>query len=367
MPWFRIAGPTPQEPRVWTHWKWTGGGPHHDPETQDGTGRRDIASVQYPLIGPYDSSDRKVIQYHLRTAKAAGITAFLCIWYGPHSGTDQQIPTLLDEAQKLGMRIAICYEEKLNFPAYRTPASRADVVASTVADLSYIVQHYGAHPAYLKRNGLPFIYQFNGWGQGPLGPRYLTPQEWSQVFAALPGQFVYGRQNLDPAFHPPIGAAYLWFSANPERMQSFARQAAAMVSNHQLQFWMSMVSPGFDDTGVWGWGNKPRVTPRHDLDTLKLTFDSAFGGDPELIQIVTWNDFNEDTVVEPTREEGFADLDALETWWGARTGRPVDLSDNRTPFLDYAAAASPREKAELPPGSLQPFLAVRLVPSDKEK
>lgn len=349
MPWFQVHPSANDATFSWNHWKWMGAGAKHDPAEKDASGRRNLASVYYPLIGPYSSWSRNVIRYHLKTAHAAGIQGFLCIWYGPGSTSDAQIPMLLEEAEKLGMRIAICYEEKLNFPGYRTPKTRQDVIQGATQDLSYIVEHYGSHPAYLKRNGVPFIYQFNAYGKTDIGPRMLTPEEWGQVLSALPKKVVYGRQNLDPAYHPPIDAVYQWWSSDPKRIDWFADRASSLVAEGKLSFWMSMIAPGFDDTGVWGWGNGPRVTPRAGLSLLKGTFDRAFKGNPELIQIVTWNDFNEGTVVEPTRETGFTYLDAIETWWGAKTGRPVNLEDNRAPFLEYAASATPEEKAELPP------------------
>ena len=33
---------------------------------------RNVASIVYPLIGPYNSASRNVVRYHLRTAQAAG-------------------------------------------------------------------------------------------------------------------------------------------------------------------------------------------------------------------------------------------------------------------------------------------------------
>lgn len=121
MPWFQVQR-SPSDPTVtWTHWKWTGGGPAHDPDKRRADGLRDIASVYYPLIGPYNSWDREVVRYHLRTAKAAGIQAFLVIWYGADSYEDRQIGTILDEAHQVGMRVALCYEEKINFPPTENP------------------------------------------------------------------------------------------------------------------------------------------------------------------------------------------------------------------------------------------------------
>lgn len=359
MPWFRVHKSAEDPSAVWSHWKWTGGGPAHDPEQRRPDGLRDVASVAYPLIGPYDSWSREVMRYHLRTAKAASIQAFLMIWYGPGSYEDQQVRLMLDLAQEVGMRIALCYEEKLNFPGYRTPATRGEAVASAVGDLTYLLREYGSHPAYLKRNGTPFVFQFNHWGAGPLGPKYFTPDEFKAIFAQLPSPVVYGRQNLDEAYHPPVSSAYIWWTPDTEWLDRFPRRAAELRTEGRLDFIMTMICPGFDDAGVWGWGQGPRKTERRGLSVLRDTFERSFNGSPELVQVVTWNDFEEGTAMEPTRENGFWYLDALEVWWGERTGSRVDLADNRIPFRDFAKACSVAERAELPSQPWEALLAPR--------
>lgn len=350
-------------PRSWRHWKWENGGPIRDPEHRWSNGQRKIASVGYPLIGPYNSRSREVVRYHLKTAKAAGIEAFLIDWYGPGSFEDDRIALLLEEAGKVGMKIAICYEEKINFEAFRNVETRQEAVANVVSDLAYVLENYASHPAYLKRNGLPFIYQFNGWGRGPVGPNLLTPAEWKEVFAELPSPVAYGRQNLDEEYYPPIQAGYVWWNPDEAWLRSVARRASELKQKGRLEFFLSMTCPGFDDTGVWGWGNGPRKVERNGISTLRKTFDISALGDPELVQVVTWNDFGEGTMVEPSREVGFWYLDALETWWGERTGRPVDLADNRQPFLDYAVNCSDEEKAELPETPFDPYLAEKSLTS----
>jgi len=348
--------------KTWRHWKWENGGPIRDPERRWASGERKIASIGYPLIGPYNSRSREVIRYHLRTAKAAGIQAFLIDWYGPQTFEDDRVAALLEEAHKEGMKIALCYEEKINFDGFRNSASRDEAVANVVDDLTYILEKYAAHPAYLKRDGIPFIYQFNGWGRGPAGPNLLTPAEWRDVLAELPSRVIYGRQNLDEEYYPPIQAGYVWWNPDGEWLKSVARRATDLRQKGRLDFFMSMVCPGFDDTGVWGWGKGPRKFERDGVSTLRSTFEISSLGEPELVQIVTWNDFGEGTMVEPTRDNGFWYLDAIETWWGSRTGRPVDLEDNRRPFLDYVAACSAEEREELPAAPYDGFMVPRPIP-----
>ena len=352
LPWFEVTNPATGE-QTWRHWRWDGAGEKHDPRQRTADGRRDIASVFYPLIGPYSSGDREVVRYHLRTAKAVGVSVMLVLWYGPGSAdADTHLPMLLDEALAADMRIAICYEEKINWPPYRQPTSREQVVKSVTDDLTFLVTKYGKHDAYLKRDGKPFVAQFNFWGDDELGPRNLLADEWAQVFAALPEQVYYCRQNLDRLeMHPTIRSAFMWIKADPAWLKDFAYfagRAEQLYREGDLDFFMSFISPGFDDTGVWGWGGGPRVLPRDGLNVLDQTMAMATAGNAELVQIVTWNDWEEGTSVEPSRETGYLYLDAIEQWWGRVTGRPVNLADNRQPLLELAQRASEAQRAEMP-------------------
>jgi len=55
---------------------------HFDPDTVNVSGERQIASWYYPLIGPYDSSDPAVLEYHVLLMKLAGVDGVIVDWYG---------------------------------------------------------------------------------------------------------------------------------------------------------------------------------------------------------------------------------------------------------------------------------------------
>ena len=74
MPWYE-AKPSSQ---YWG-WHWTMN--HFNPD-EVVSGRRSIASRYYPSIGPYDSGDPQVIQYHLLLMKLSGIDGVIVDWYG---------------------------------------------------------------------------------------------------------------------------------------------------------------------------------------------------------------------------------------------------------------------------------------------
>ncbi|QQE13063.1 hypothetical protein JD969_06275 [Planctomycetota bacterium] len=354
MPWFEVYPQGQQANKHWRHWRWDDQAHRRDPNTRLDSGQRQISSVHYPLVGPYNSWDRSIARYHLKTAKAAGVQAFVVIWYGKDTpDSDAQIPMLLDEAQKLGMKIAICYEEKINWPHYRKPKSREDIIKTAAEDLNYLINSYGTHDAYLKREGKPFIMQFNFWGEDDLGPRQILADEWKQIFSKLDGEVYYCRQNMDRAdVHGPIQSAFMWFKPNHEHWDQdfkyFSQTADWLKKEKRLDFFMTVVCPGFDSTGVWGWGGGPRVLDRNGTDILEYTMSRALEGEPELVQIMTWNDWEEGTAVEPSRDFGFTYVDTIEKWWGDVTGREVNLEDNRQGFEGLLGELSEFQSDELP-------------------
>ena len=70
-------------------WHWTMN--HFNPDVINASGERQIASWYYPLIGPYDSADPAVLEYHVLLMKLAGIDGVIVDWYGPDNYADYAI------------------------------------------------------------------------------------------------------------------------------------------------------------------------------------------------------------------------------------------------------------------------------------
>src|SRR5579859_1122477 len=74
MPWFEAKPTSP----AWG-WHWTMNAVNPDHQTN---GIPDVASHFHALIGPYDSSDPDVLEYHLLLMRIAGIDGVIVDWYG---------------------------------------------------------------------------------------------------------------------------------------------------------------------------------------------------------------------------------------------------------------------------------------------
>ncbi len=88
-----------------------------DPERTHASGKREIASHLYPVIGPYDSADPDVLEYHTLLMKIAGIDGVIVDWYGTDNFNDyaliQRRTVLLFEAlARRGLKFAVCYEDR---------------------------------------------------------------------------------------------------------------------------------------------------------------------------------------------------------------------------------------------------------------
>jgi hypothetical protein len=77
-----------------------------------------------------------------------------------------------------------------------------------------------------------------------------------------------------------------------------------LLGNNKEDFHISGAWPGFDDIEVWGWGSGPRLVPRFDGDTYNLTWQWILADALPAVQISTWNDWYEGTIIESSVELG---------------------------------------------------------------
>ncbi|MDF3128460.1 endo-1,3-alpha-glucanase family glycosylhydrolase [Kiritimatiellaeota bacterium B1221] len=334
MPWFQME--TAEDGYTeWSHWQWFGKGPKHDPDEILENGQRDIASVFYPLIGPYDGRDPAVLEYQLLSARAAGIEGFIVDWYGPGTYSDITFAALLDMAEELEMQVAICLEEKAFFPPYSKANSREEVLEEAARHIRHIQQTHATSPAYLHQEGRPVFYIFLGHEEGRLGPNTLSPEEVRDVLKTVesPRPFLY-RPHWDPAYAGVTDGAFAW-CGDLEYRSWFYPTAQDQLSAGTLTTFTGVASPGFDDSGVWGWGNGPRFTDRRDGEEYRENWKEVLAANPPAVQIVTWNDFEEGTTIEPTLEYGFTYLNMTEEFIAEYTGRTSELSDNTAAHFLY--------------------------------
>ncbi len=340
MAWYK----TPEISGRWQHWQWDpdgdGGGDPDDiiPDRVDTEGRHQIAAAHYPLIGPYDSSDISVIEYHMATAWAAGIDGFVIDWYGPQDRgeIDSAFRLLLDTADRwraaygLEFFLALTYEENI---LYWANLQKEQMETRLTEHLQYILDEYGQHPNYLRYNGIPVIFYFESWIDGQAG--LLRPEQIALVQSWLP-PFNLLYMGAEEAFLDVSDGFYSWVSGANDDPEDWGASYVNWVypemdyrtERHDLDLTIGSVWAAFDDSGVQGWGNTPRYIDPQGGAVYDQTWMAALaaktqheGDSTDWVQIVTWNDWNEGTEIEPSLEFGRAYLDATQRYAAQYTGR----------------------------------------------
>jgi hypothetical protein len=337
MPWY-VAQPFRP---IWG-WHWTMNA--FDPERVT-SGKREIASHYYPLIGPYDSGNPVVLEYHLLLMKLSGIDGVIVDWYGLAEHWDYAIlhrntDLLIQKASHLGLKFAICYEDqtipRLVEAKKLVPADR---VKHARREIEWLRGNWFGEPGYVRIDGKPLFLSFGYDG--------LTDAEWVEAFRDMEQAPLYvseHRRRLGAAgsFDWPIPTDY------PGSVNRFYDQ----LSDHKHS--IPVAFPRFHD--IYAEGKARASLGRIDDDdgrTWDSTLRKALRSGAPAVQLATWNDWGEGTGIEPTEEFGYRDLDVVQTlrreltqWNSARS--PADL---RLPLrlfkLRRTLADSPERSREL--------------------
>lgn len=294
MPWY-VAKPHSQ---VWG-WHWTMN--HFDPE-QEKNGKRQIASHFYPLIGPYDSGDPAVVEYHLLLMKLAGIDGVIVDWYGLQDFRDYAIlhrntQQLVDQVNRLGMKFVICYEDQ-TIPIMAKAGRINDRVGHAVSEIEWLQRNWFTHKSYVRSDDRPVLLSFGQAG--------LTNDEWSACVKRLPSPPVYFSEHNR---RDSAAGAFDW----PIPSQGLQTVDQFQLKSQQWQHSIPVAFPRFVDVYAAaklhdGYG---RIDDQKGT-TFKTTLEKALKSSSHIIQVATWNDWGEGTVIEPSREYGYRDLEAIQ-------------------------------------------------------
>ncbi|HYT10272.1 MAG TPA: metallophosphoesterase [Mycobacteriales bacterium] len=257
----------------------------------------DRAKIDYPLLGRYSSDDATVMRQHIRTAKAAGITGFIVSWKATPTN-DRRLKLLTEVARSERFTLALIYQG-LDFSRNPLPVRRI------AADLRAFAAKYGGDSVF-RIYDRPLVIWSGTWkySRQSIGQVTAEVSDRLRVLASEKDMAGYGRvaDLVD-------GNAYYWSSVNPDRHPGYARKLAAMASavHAHRGLWIAPFAPGFDARLVGGTS----VVDRRDGRTLQREYATAMGSSPDAMALISWNEFSENTHVEPSRHYGTRYVDVL--------------------------------------------------------
>lgn len=304
MPWF-------EDPTTSGNGKW---GQHWTMANQNpdviANGRRQIASYFYPMIGPYASSDRDVIDYHLLLMKYAGIDGVIVDWYGTHNVADYPLvkrntDSIFNRIPYAGLQFAICYEDA-TLKQVKAVAG-IDTVPAAQQDFTYLQSKYFSSSSYIKINNQPLLLDF--------GPQSLkTTADWQQAFSGLSTKPRLLSLEYQGGVTGSSGSGeFAWVNATDQAdLQSFYQNRAPSLATY-----FAGAYPGFQDFyKQGGWGNNLFLIGYNGAATLQNCLSLAKTSGTNYLQLITWNDYGEGTMIEPTIDFNFTFLQTMQQYTG---------------------------------------------------
>jgi hypothetical protein len=122
------------------------------------------------------------------------------------------------------------------------------------------------------------------------------------------------------------GNAYYWSSVNPSTFPGYEQKLAEMgrAVHRRGGRWIAPAAPGFDARLIGG----TTVVPRRKGATLRRQLDAATSSSPDLIGLISWNEFSENSHVEPSVTHGSRYLEVLADVRGAHIDIASDLDSS---------------------------------------
>jgi hypothetical protein len=290
-------------------------------------GQRQIASWYYPMIGPYDSLDPVVLEYHVLLMKLGGIDGVIVDWYGQDNYYDYGINNartlaIFNYAQKAGLKASLCYEDATITAEIAGGLMNGIMVTSNTAvahaqqTMQYVQSNYFADANYFRLNGEPVLLNF--------GPQYFKQNsQWVSIFSVLnatnqPAFFTEdnrlaagaGAFDWPPmSMSQPMGGSNVLSDATLQSyLSGFQTKAAAWPE------FVSSAFPRFHDIYAQAGGSSYGYLSDNNGITFQETLARAMTNASTVIQLVTWNDFGEGTIIEPTAQYGYRDLGVVQNF-----------------------------------------------------
>jgi len=292
-----------------------------------GSLRGNLVPTELPALGEYDSQSEATISQQIAWSAGAGINVWDMEWISPNDSLDTTFRNYVLTNPHIGdIRIAMFYDYAIRFGSDFNLTQ--DKINTILSDLTYLAQTYFNHPSYLKVQGgrpVVFIYVTRaltpisavqsmaasirstmsqlGYNIYLIGDEYfpLTPPDpvrisiWDGIFgyAAYDGTGGYSDQNGFLALH-----------------QTMEDQYQAVAQQNGVDF-VPSISPGFNDRAVRRvCANNPALARRTGAGADEGSMFNSFLGNIaipltpksniKMIHITSFNEWHEDTQIEPT-------------------------------------------------------------------
>lgn len=255
------------------------------------------AKVDYPLLGRYSSDDVAVMRRQVSLAQQAGISGFLVSWKNTPI-LDRRLAVLRQVAAAAGFKLGVVFEGR-DFEHH--PLAMSDVISS----FRYFTAHYASDPVF-DIFGKPLVMWSGTWA--------YTRAQLASVTSVYGSQLIVLASDKNPASYAAVadlfdGDAYYWSSVDPLKTPGYAAKLGefSSVIHNRGGIWIAPAAPGFNAGAIGG----KRTIPRREGQTLRLEMNTAIDSSPDAVGLISWNEYSENTEVEPSRANSITSLKVI--------------------------------------------------------
>ena len=284
--------------------------------------------VSEPVLGEYAASDLAVVDQHLKWCLEHGIRWLSLSWWGPNTGTDDIIQrVLLPRARFSDVEFSILYETKGRLGGQDYDLDSSIGRGILLDDFRYLADHFFSEDNYLHFDDRPVVFVYLAENlQGDVAAAMDEIEAEIGVRPYLLADVPFGSA---PATYPvseeaDAFTAYNPYSSRPDIESVFHEQYEQ--GNRVLELgaqvvdtdYVPVVMPGFNDTGLPASirEDNPILTSTPERYERVLDQVNPHLEDARATLVTSFNEWHEDTQVEPAEEYGTDYLAALQEGLG---------------------------------------------------
>jgi hypothetical protein len=271
----------------------------------------------------YESASATQAARQVADMVSRGVDGAIIDWYGPFNtrNNDAAIYILQAAEQYSNFEVAITED-------YGAVKAAADPTQKTIDDLKYAWSTFMQSPVYMRRSLRPVVFFFGFDGSGI---------DMAKVKASVPGNPLFVMRNNGGFTATASDGAFAWLATKTSAYENYMSlgyldsfYGTALKNSSKLTFGSGF--KGFDDT-IAAW--TPLATGRHIPQLCGQTWlrSMAEAGlyysssrQLENLQIVTWNDYEEGSALEPGVDNCFT----LSAWVAADKANWTIAGDEST-------------------------------------
>ncbi len=244
------------------------------------------------------------MQSHIRWAKEAGIDGFIVSWKSTPK-LNERLDQLIKLSREEGFKLVIIYQG-LDFERNPLPVSQI------TADMDYFAERWGSDPVF-DLYSKPVVIWSGTWEFQPIDVAHVADKVSDRLLLLASEKNLDGYERLADLVD---GNAYYWSSVDPNTYPDYPDKLIEMSQaiHDRGQIWIAPAAPGFDARLIGG----TRVVERQDGDTLQQQLEGALASAPDMVGLISWNEFSENSQIEPSQKYGDRYLQVVAEFLGSK-------------------------------------------------